>query len=413
VTVEFIDPPPPDDDVLDGRPWTPSRRRKRVILGVALIAAAATAAGVGTALTSHHRPDRRHSAAVHVTNRPTPHLAPIANHGSCTATGLPAAWKSAVAAGTTSYGKLQLRVVGITTDGTPVVDYTPPELPASTMAISVGTLPNGATKPHLLATFSRRHSGSASYWISMTGNVVVAGISFDKVGARESSAAPREIAIVDASTGARTVLRNALDDNRLTVGSIAMFDGVVYWDDYPGGVAKDEVVHAYDLTGKVDQVVYRGTPGGEPQASAAGVWWGTGTALHPNRAAKLPTPVAQRSASEKARAELTTDGAAWAWSSGKSIEWWTPGSKVIGTAVHDDGVFDVEGPLVFFGSDGKGQLIKVLDTRTGAVAALGAGSFDTGSHGIVYFQNSPRTITPNTRFTITRLDTSTLPPLTC
>lgn len=75
-------------------------------------------------------------------------------------------------------------------------------------------------------------------------------------------------------------------------------------------------------------------------------------------------------------------------------------------------VLGVAGPLVFFGTGNDWQL-HILDTRTGATVRIKAMSFDAASDGLVYLQSNPHTITPDTRFTITRLDTSTLPPLTC
>jgi hypothetical protein len=407
VTVEFIDPPPPDDDAVDDHPRPPSSGRRRVILGVAFTAAA-TAAGVGIALSSQHGRVHQHAAAGQAPKQPTRSAQPVL--GACTLTKLPSSWQSAMTAGTTNTGRLQLWIKGVTRDGIPVVEYAPPHTPSGTMALAVGTLPRGATRPHSLATFSSRDADTASYEVSVAGNSVGAGISFGKNG-RLDSGAPREIAVVDMHTGARTELRRTPHDRRITKGGIASLNGVVYWDDYPRGATKQEVVHAYDIATKTDRVVYHGRPVGIVQSSAAGVWW-SGTALHPNESARLPGPVRQGAATDAERGLLTSDGAAWAWPSGKSINWWAPGTGVVRTAIPQPAVIGVAGPLVFFGTGHDWQL-HVLDTRTRASIRMTATSFDVAAHGIVYLQSNPHTITPDTRFTITRLDTSTLPPLTC
>jgi hypothetical protein len=311
--------------------------------------------------------------------------------------------------GTANTGRLQLWVEGVTRSGSRIVEYSPRNTPGGTMAISVGTLAAGATRPHTLATFSGRHADNASYDISVAGNSVVAGITFGR-GNRTDSGAPREIAVVDTRTGARTELRRVPKDRRITKGGIASLDGVVYWDDYPPGSGQ-EIVHAYDIAAKTDRVVYRGRPVGIVQSSAAGVWW-SGSALHPDVAGHVPGPVARGAATNAARWRLVSDGSAWAWPSGKSISWWAPGNKVARIAVPSPTVLGVSGPLVFFATGHDWQL-HVLDARTGATIRMKATQFDTTSNGIAYLQSNPHTITPSTRFTTTRLDTSELPPLTC
>lgn len=313
-------------------------------------------------------------------------------------------------AGTTNTARRQLWVKGVTRDGIPIVEYTPPHTPSGTMAFAVGTLPRDATRPHTLATFSSRDADTASYDVSVAGNSVVIGASFGKDGTLDSGA-PREIVVVDTHTGARTELRRTPEDRRITEGGFASLDGVVYWDDYPRGATKQEVVHAYDITTKTDRVVYHGRAVGVVQSSAAGVWW-SGTALHPDRGARLPGPVAQGAGTNEARSRLVSDGTAWAWPAGKTIYWWAPGSQLVRTAIPRPAVLGVAGPLVFFGT-GNDWLLHVLDTRTGATVRIKAMSFDAASNGLVYLQSNPHTINPDTRFTITRLDASTLPPLTC
>lgn len=132
----------------------------------------------------------------------------------------------------------------------------------------------------------------------------------------------------------------------------------------------------------------------------------------PDRPAGLPGAVLDSATDSTALGSLVTDGTAYAWDAGGAIAWWSAGERAVRTRVPNAVVSEVAGPLVFYFAENS-STVHVLDIRTGAQASIANDFASYATGGVVFLENDPRRISNKTRFTITRLDTSTLPPLSC
>lgn len=389
-------------EVLDSR--RTRHRRPRWIAPLAAAAAVLVAIGGGLVaaqqLRSHHHPVTQHQKTK------------VIDRAACTST-LSPAWRSAISAGTASYGTQQLRLAGVTSEGTEIVDYSPPGSSTASTTIAIGTLPPGSTTPRLLTQFTHAGDGAA-YDVQVDGNTVLVAINFAGSGNAGIDGAPSQIAVVDARTGARTMLLNLYSlprTHRPTTDAAFLFGGAAYWDEYPHGQPSREVVHRYDLSTRIDQVVYDGSGGDGLHRSAAGVWW-TGSAVVPNVPAPLPAAVAEHASFQAALESLTTDGTGYAWSDRSTLNWWAPGHDVVTVHVAHTGLNGVAGPVIVFDKD-KTSALFLLDTRTGAVTSLKNTGLQLANRGVLYLGNEPHVITNSTVYTITRLAATSLPPLSC
>ncbi len=390
-----------DVEVLDSRRARHGRPRWIAPLAAAAAVLVAVVGGLVAAqqLRSHHHPVTQH------------HVTRVIDRAACTV-GLSPAWRSAISAGTTSYGTQQLSVAGVTSDGTPVVTYTPPGTRAGDMVIAIGTLPTGARTPKLVTEFTRSGATNAGYNVQVVGTTALVSLKFSSgnVGAVD---APSVIAVVDLRTGARTTLLNlrGTQSRRPGTDTPYLIDGAVYWDEHPHGQPNREIVHRYDLATHQGEVVYDGSSANGLQHSAAGLWW-SGSAVAPNVPAQLPAAVAEHARSQSALESLTTDGTSYAWSDKSTLSWWAPGHDVVTVRTPHAGVSGVAGPNVTFDKD-KTSALYLLDTRTGAVTSLKNTGLQSATDGTLYLANEPHLVTTSTVFTITRLDAASLPPLTC
>ena len=212
------------------------------------------------------------------------------------------------------------------------------------------------------------------------------------------------------------------------MNSAAIFDGQAYWDQRTGGfAARRGVVRAYDFATGVTRTVYHGQIG-YTEVTANGLGLQIGEQHRVIVPAQLPAPV-DRAVSSDERARLGTDGTAYAWTvSPRILGWWAPGEAAPtyrrlpkGMSIQDF----VDPPLV------AGQFVVttsiLTDMRTGASARLptttggvtrpdfylsrsgllaGLGFTETAGHYIDGYW-------ADAAMTVLRIDTTSLPPVTC
>lgn len=413
-------PGPDADGPVELLDLTPRRPRYRFapLAAAAVVALAVVGLVVGVrAATEHPTPP-----AAPNTTAPATRAVPVVHRNACTAS-MPASWRDAAAAHTTvfpgsTYG--QVSIVGIAGDGTVVAEYTAPGTPAGTMALTFGavSLDSGTIRP--FATISGSGDSVGSFH-QLEGDTLLVGTRFTR-GQGPTSAAPTAVTVIDIRTGEKTRLMQLHGKNPTGTDIAFLQDGVAYWDEYPS--ANHEVVYAYDVATGARTVAYDGPSADSDMGhSAAGTWW-TGSALAPNRPTQLPAAVSQHTGPAE-RQFLTTDGSSFAWRTNDSIGWWGEAGTVVQTQIRNDGVADVAGPLVVFRvREGKYSQMRLLDTRTGAVVALGRGPLakeplppqinTVSSHGLLLVDRSPSYVTNlNDQTDVTRLDTSSLPEARC
>jgi hypothetical protein len=408
VTVEFVDPPsdPPAVEVLDVRRRAP---RRHVVTIALVVAAVAVLIGAGLAVRTHHDGPRHRPVAARTTSHPPPttavHAAPITTHTSCAAS-MPPAWKTAIAAATTSFGNRQVRVVGVTDDGTLIGTFYPRTARPGRIALSVGSISLERSSTHTLGTFVMR-GNSLSSDVEVEGTTVLITL---QSGSQPTG--PAEIVTIDTRSGAKRVAARLGGSGQLFDGAY-LFRGAVYWASHRSRPNPRSYVHEYDPATGADPIVYEGATGESRglQNSAAGVWW-AGSSVVPDRPAGLPGPVLGTATDDTALASLVTDGTAYAWDANGAIDWWSPGERTVRIRLRKAVLQEVAGPLVFYYSENSSTL-HAIDTRTGARVSIPNGIPAFAAHGVVYLENDPHMITENTQFTVTRLDTSALAPLSC
>lgn len=131
------------------------------------------------------------------------------------------------------------------------------------------------------------------------------------------------IVVVDLDTGQARTLATAGDPGR-DINSLAVLDGLAYWDERPSYAARNGVVRSYDpRTGKA-ATIYRGRVSWL-QATGAGLVFYDDLS-HPLVTAQLPA-VVESAMSSFTRRFLVTDGNAYAWLASRTvIAWWAPGN---------------------------------------------------------------------------------------
>ncbi|HEU5265041.1 MAG TPA: hypothetical protein VFU35_00015 [Jatrophihabitans sp.] len=151
---------------------------------------------------------------------------------------------------------------------------------------------------------------------------------------------------------------------------------------YAAGAPSRPVLHRYDLRTGRSETVAR-APGGHRQAPGVGVgldgvyWQYPGKADTDAGAAvlaaalPLPRPVAA-AYGHRSVATLTSDGRAYAWTTGTELSWWQPGMRApkrVDLSDADDhtaGVDTVAGPIVSAASGAEANGRTVIDMRTGS-----------------------------------------------
>jgi hypothetical protein len=131
------------------------------------------------------------------------------------------------------------------------------------------------------------------------------------------------VMVVDVDTGHARPLATASDNGRLTINSLAVFDGKAYWDERTGYTARTGVVKSYDPRTGETATIYRGRVSWLEVTGAGLVFYDDRD--HPLVAAHLPAPV-EKAMTSVSRHYLATDGNAYAWlTSPRIIGWWAPG----------------------------------------------------------------------------------------
>ena len=213
---------------------------------------------------------------------------------------------------------------------------------------------------------------------------------------------------------------------------VALYQGRVYWDQSFGHAGLPGVVYSYDLASGTQHTVYQG-PIGWPQVTAQGLTLlvnGESQVLVP---APVPAQVEQAVTAAQ-RDRLATDGTAYAWvTSPRTVGWWAPGQAepryrelpkgavsptdtnppvVAGRFVltsTEDGGFAVT-DMISGGSallpDTAGRALRpdYYLSQDGVLAGLGF--TESKGHFVDGYWADPAMI-------VLRLDTNTLPPLTC
>jgi hypothetical protein len=234
------------------------------------------------------------------------------------------------------------------------------------------------------------------------------------------------VVVVDINTGHARTLTSA-SDTGLSINSLAVLDGKAYWDERPSYPAREGVVKSYDpRTGKI-ATVYQG-PTSWLEITGAGLVF-YDDREHPLVAADLPAPV-EAAMTSFSRRYLASDGSAYAWlMSRKVVGWWAPGNatpiyhklaRAIDTnhgalrllvagrfiVTEDDQLIDAANgtaaKLAFHGFfPGRGSLYVSRDgVLAGATEIEGKGHWIDG-----YWADAAGAVL--------RVDTGTLPPLTC
>lgn len=208
----------------------------------------------------------------------------------------------------------------------------------------------------------------------------------------------------------------------------ALFDGRAYWDQRGSYRAGHGAVRSYDLATGAFHTVYTG-PIGYTEVTANGLGLQIGEHHRVIVPAQLPAQVEHAVTSDE-RSRLGTDGTAYAWIvSPRVLGWWAPGEKAptyqkLPKALANQDVVDP--PLV------SGRFVVtsnsiVTDMRVGASAELPATagqvtrpSFYLSRDGVLaglgFTEADGHYIDgywADAAMTVLRLDTTTLPPLTC
>ena len=396
--------------------------RGRVLMPLAA-AAAVTAVALTVTLaggrTDQHPATQAPTSGAHTssargpsTTAPTPSTTsrtPVP--GPACRTGLPAAWRAAVADGTTTAGAASAFPLFVTNDGRVLIsrDF-------------------GTSRDVALLT----PGGSAQRIYSVPApdqNQVLDGVVEGNRALIVVSRLPRNsngvlqtvdrIVVLDLRTGGQTVVASNGKHNFVTGGrtidGATLYRGRVYYDVRKSYVSNKSAIHEYDVAAGTDRVIATAGgdgPGAGPALTRQGVVWSKQTMqLGVPRA--LPAPVADAAQGSRAASSLASDGTAYAWLSGRrELGYWAPSMsapeylRIPGLS----GVDAVSGSFVIVDGAGKAPSL-LLDARSHAVAPL-AGvqpyALSAGSLVAAYdFAGSKEA------FTVVALDTSHLPALRC
>lgn len=184
--------------------------------------------------------------------------------------------------------------------------------------------------------------------------------------------------------------------------------GAVYWGRTRTAGGQSLTVYRYDLASRRTSVLFRGS-NASIERSAAGFGWQDSAGLQLAEPDHVPAELlAEQGVSENWPA-LRSDGTSYAWSVHGYIGWWSKDAGTSRFRVDNAYVIAVAGPLVLFAANS--PEVAWLDVRTGAVAQQRMTSFAV-SVGHLVTTGDPFESGDGTD-RVMRLDTSTLPPLTC
>lgn len=332
---------------------------------------------------------------------------PVTHRQACLATNL-AQWQQALDSSTHVVADDQaVDVVGMTSDGTAVGTQLAQGDRTSRLTIGTVSFQSNAFRP--LVSIAGTTENVVETSAQVAGDNAVVAVNF--ASGHAPTPAPNHVVLVDIATGHQTTLMSPHGAHPSTSDLAVIFDGAVYWDEYPAGDTTQEIVHEYTIATGRQRVVYDGPATPDPRfgngmgVSAAGVWW-SGTARQPNRPAQLPDEVVRNATSETARESLHTDGTSYAWRTASTIDWWSPGKGITSVDAPASFISAVAGPLVFY-SAGTNSPMRVVDVRTGTVVtAQSAVPTLATRNGVAVFG-------PDGSTSVIRLDTATLPPLPC
>jgi hypothetical protein len=352
------------ETVTSGPAWAPivdAPHRPHRWLAPLIAAAVVVAVAVGVIVVER---SSHHTNAVHPSPSPSPSITgPVQQ--SCLTT-LPAAWRTAIAGGTTTARATSVRPLDVAADGTVLVarDF------GTSRDVALLSPTGQARRIYTVPSPDRddvEHGVLAGRW-------ALVPVMHAPRGANGVDPTVVRVMLIDTKSGSTRTLATASDGERASGDVIAgatMFNGRVYYDHRPTYPSKHRVIHEYDIATRVDRVVASGAVG-SPQVYGRGVGWGdTGVDTTVSRA--LPAPVEHDTEKPRAANELTTDGTAFAWiDASNRIAWFGAGSTApTRTDLHASGQVDViavAGPIVLFVEDG--NVVHALDARTGASTLL-------------------------------------------
>lgn len=412
-TVTDAPPVPADLPARRHRAWLP-----------ALAAAAAVAIAVAGVLVGIHL--AKDNPPANPTPTPTPALIPT----TCPTT-LPVAWRAAFTGSALATRGRSTQVLSIAPDGSVLALQDDGPVPGA--GRFVVRLRPGRAPDVLYDVPDPDHQSVAiaqqyEHWLLI-------GLNDEERPPKgtipgSSGQGPTKIEVLDLAEHDTHVLFDVAATDSLVgpaSNSAAVLDGRVYWDQRGSYAADHGVVRSYDLATGALRTVYSGKIG-YTEVTAVGLVLQIGERQRVIVPAQLPAPV-DRAVSSDERARLGTDGTAYAWTvSPRILGWWAPGEAAPtyrrlpkGMSIQDF----VDPPLV------AGQFVVttsiLTDMRTGASARLptttggvtrpdfylsrsgllaGLGFTETAGHYIDGYW-------ADAAMTVLRIDTTSLPPVTC
>lgn len=213
---------------------------------------------------------------------------------------------------------------------------------------------------------------------------LVIGVGYAPPDANGIIPAIERIDVIDRRGGQlRTIAQTDAQDRlsgRLTIDSVALYQGTVYWITHDTFAANNGVLRSFDLADGSTADVATGSMA-HVRATAAGLGWDVGrgpggTTSEVKIAATLPAEIAGAVGTGSELLTLATDGEVYAWLDDVTgLAWWSPESGLVrvtggaaGTGARLPDTW-VAGPFVVIGA---GNTASVVDVRSGAVAGLPA-----------------------------------------
>lgn len=392
--------------VTDGPTWVETPARRRVNQWVVAAAAAAVVVAAGTAVV-----------AAQVLARRDVESAAGSAHPTCTAA-LPPAWKHALAGPAWTVGGLDAWPDAVAKDGTVIAAAV--DSSGASYRTSLVTPDGHATA---LLTVPRHHLGGP--WTADTdGRYAVFNFAPDERVGDSEDRPMNDVVIVDPHTGRR---RHLLRDAPVPAGFVVAYrgaviqSGIVYWGmEQPGDQPGRGIVLAYDVASRRYRVLAHLRESAAVLRDPRGVHWADG--LVP--ATGVPTSVPVAPASLEWRQRVLSDGTSYAWAGrtdapDAQVVYWARGAVQHHWRVVSSrrlGAFDamsVSGPFIFGVHSNAGSNMYVLDTRTGAIAALAKQRYiyqATAAGSRVYLDMDA---SHPGRVPTVPIDTSKLPELRC
>lgn len=398
-------------DVLDNDPIHDRQWHQRTGWLIAAVVTAVLAV-VGTAVALRTNSHHRSPAATQTPTTRTP-VPPTLRRATCTAA-LPTAWRSALTVGTSRYGASAALPLAVSPDGATMLiarDFG--------TARDVALVRDGVAKSiYSVPQPDENQVENASL------DDTYAVIDLDRSPRNSNGVIPEagRVLLITLSNGSIKQLDRAdytttsTGEQGRTIDGSLLWNGHVYWDIRKTYTAATTTIRDYDIaTGKTTVA----GPGGGwiPRLLADGVTFdpqGSGAIAVPRA---LPRPVAAATAGR--RKFIVTDGQAYAWTTAANqLAWWAPGQTRVTTfalpAYADPQTEAVAGRYLMLDDsrNATGHRL-VLDARTGAIAIVpGLQPYILSARGVfVGYEFAGAFKTSAT--VATRVDTTTLPELSC